>query len=293
MIKDTRQNPSPNRVYDVEIKKHYDRVADTDKDAASSTMADLHVRETETKFIEQQIKDFTRQQKNQDLIGKGPATGSDEAKKFSILDVGCGNGYTLENLSNAFPDFHFQGIEFNDALREIANQRFAKKNNVSINKGDIRNIDSLPEEKVDILICQRVLINLLDENDQKSALDNLIKVVKPNGLLIFIECFKSGLDHLNSARQEFDLEALSPAHHNLYLSDAFFDHTLLLELDHSQAESFSTHYFVSRVLHQAFLNATQKELIRNSHFVSFFSKALPPDVGRYSPLKMLSFLKQK
>ena len=103
--------------------------------------------------------------------------------------------------------------------------------------------------------------------------------------------FKSGLQNLNSARKEFDLEDLPPAHHNLYLSDEFFQHKSLKEFDNTQKELFSTHYFISRVLHQTFLTANKKDFIRNSHFVSFFSKAFPKNVGNYSPLKPLSFIK--
>jgi ubiquinone/menaquinone biosynthesis C-methylase UbiE len=290
MTKDTQHELNQSKYYDLEIKKHYDQVAEADKDSSSSTMADLYIRENETKFIEHQIEEFTSQQKCEHQASGGYATGPGNNNKFTILDVGCGNGSTLENLSNSFPNFDFQGIEFNDSLRQIASKRFTNKK-IQIANGDIRNIQTLPDEKVDILICQRVLINLLDENDQKFALNNLVNLVNLGGLLIFIECFKSGLNNLNSARKEFELEGLPPAHHNLYLSDEFFQHESLKEFDNTQSELFSTHYFISRVLHETFLKANKKDFIRNSHFVSFFSKAFPKNVGNYSPLKPLSFTK--
>ena len=294
MTKDTythsQQELNQSKKYDLEIKKHYDKVAETDKDSPSSTMADLYIRENETKFIENQIEKFTSLQKSEYRFSGDCATGPGKNDKFTILDVGCGNGYTLEILLNTFPNLDFQGIEFNDSLRQIASNRFTNKK-IQISNGDIRNISTLPKEKVDILICQRVLINLLDENDQKSALNNLIELVNSGGLLIFIECFKSGLDNLNSARQEFELDDLPPAHHNLYLSDEFFQHISLKEFDNTQRELFSTHYFISRVLHQTFLMANKKTFFRNSHFVSFFSGAFPKNVGDYSPLKPLSFKK--
>jgi SAM-dependent methyltransferase len=266
------------REYDLEIKKHYDKVARLDKESSSCTMSDKYIRENETIFIKNLINKFTS---------------TNVPKKnnlFTILDVGCGNGHSLEILSNIFPNFEFQGLEFNQSLRQIASNRFTDKK-IQIRDGDIRNKKTLPNEKVDILICQRVLINLLDEKDQKIALDNLIDLVNRDGLLIFIESFKSGLQNLNSARKEFELQELPPAHHNLYLNDNFFLNKLLKEFDNSQSELLSTHYFVSRVLHETFLKANKKEFFRNSHFVSFFSKAFPKSIGNYSPIKLLSYKK--
>ena len=67
MTKDTQQEPSESKDYDLEIKKQYDKVAEADKDASSSTMADLYIRENETKFIENQIEKFISQQKCEHL----------------------------------------------------------------------------------------------------------------------------------------------------------------------------------------------------------------------------------
>jgi len=260
--------------YDSAIKQHYDNVAKNDKDSATSTMADLYIREKETALIIKQINKYIEQKNG----------------KLSIVDVGCGNGYTLSKLSETFPDFDFEGVEFNDSLRAIAKERFLQKT-TKISAGDIRLPESLPQKKFDVLICQRVIINLLNPEDQKNALNNLLELVKPNGLLIFIECFKSELINLNSARSEFGLDILPYAHHNLYLDDDFFTRSELNEFSFSEQNSFSTHYFVSRVLHPSFLKATAGDFLRNSHFVSFFSQALPDSIGNYSPLKLLAFKK--
>ncbi|MDB4029599.1 class I SAM-dependent methyltransferase [Gammaproteobacteria bacterium] len=261
--------------YDLDIKNHYDQVAANDKNSSTSTMADLFIRESETKFIINQINKYSQNQDNNEL---------------TVLDVGCGNGYTLEILSDEFPNFNLHGLEFTDSLREIANKRFGA-GEIQVAKGDIRDRDSLPKDAVDVLLCQRVLINLLAPEDQERALNNLIELVNPGGLLLFIECFQSGLENLNSARKEFELDELPPAHHNLYLKDQFFQHDLLTIFDKSEEESLSTHYFISRVLHETFLRANDKEFIRNSHFVRFFSNAFPGNVGQYAPLKTMSFIK--
>src|SRR5262249_3883036 len=127
-----------------------------------------------------------------------------------IMDVGCGNGYTLQLLVERFPDQRFIGVEKSNELRSLAQSRFNGRGNVEIVEGDIRVADFGGIASVDVLLCQRVLINLLNENDQISALRNLINVIQSGGTLLFIEAFSSSLAKLNEARAEFDLGPIPP-----------------------------------------------------------------------------------
>ena len=171
-------------------------------------MSNNFIRNSETDFIVNQINLYLKKQQIND-------------KNISLIDVGCGNGYTLETLSKTFT-FDFYGIELTDSLRKIANDRL-KNYGIKINKGDIRKSSDLQEKKFQILLSQRVLINLLNRDDQLKALDNLIAAVKKGELLIFIECFNTPLYHLNKCRKDFLLDPMSPSHHNLYLQDKIFN----------------------------------------------------------------------
>jgi hypothetical protein len=169
---------------------------------------------------------------------------------------------------------------------------------VTIIAGDVRNSQFSPPGSADIVICQRVLINLLEHEDQKRALENIVAVLRAGrpggsgGKCLFIEAFTRYLLKLNEAREEFELPPIPPAHHNLYLPDDFF---LMPELhpfvrpDIAPANFLSTHYYVTRVLHPVV--TANKALKRNSEFVRFFSEALAPHVGDYSPLRLCSFEK--
>ena len=75
--------------YDKIIKDHYDSVAEIDKGSASSTMSNNFIRSSETNFIIDQIRLY---------LNKQQLTDND----VSLLDVGCGNGYTLDTLSSIF-----------------------------------------------------------------------------------------------------------------------------------------------------------------------------------------------
>ena len=274
------------KVYDDLISDHYRKVASKDGLEPTSTMADSITREKETGVIIEFIADaITRMQGM--LLGQ-PAV---------IMDVGCGNGYTLDVLSKCFPDHTFIGIEKSDELRSLATTRFHQTKNVSILDGDIRDDEFSRGNIADILLCQRVLINLLDKVDQQKALSNIVTAVKPpegenkGGSMLFIEAFTASLNLLNTAREEFDLPPISPAHHNLYLQDDFFNIPALEPYSSTSTLSpsnfLSTHYFVTRVLHPIMLE--DRPFKRNSEFVKFFTQSLKENVGDYSPLRLMRF----
>jgi SAM-dependent methyltransferase len=272
--------------YDEVISDHYRKIAQQDGLQPTSTMADQVTREKETGAIVDFVGDVLARRKSENL-----------PSFVTIMDVGCGNGYTLEVLSQLYPNHTFIGVEKSDELRALAISRFESVGNVSIIEGDIRGSGFTKGKIADILICQRVLINLLRVEDQQSALENILDAVrepgsgKSGGALLFIEAFSSSLATLNVAREEFDIPAMNPAHHNLYLEEGFFENPRLSPYpsrDRLPPQNFlSTHYFVTRVLHPIFIK--DKPFKRNSEFVKFFTGALKEHVGDYAPLKLMLF----
>jgi SAM-dependent methyltransferase len=260
------------REYDAHIVEHYRSVAESDGLSPKATMADEITRRLETEAITTALDEMV-------VNGLRSAT---------IVDVGCGNGYTIAVLAERHPGFAYIGVEYSIELRSLAQSRFLAAPSVSIRAGDIRDA-RIVAEPVDFLLCQRVLINLLDPADQACALDNLCAAVKPGGTLLFIEAFQSGLERLNKARREFELPPIPPAHHNLYLADDFFERGELVPRGRQAERFLSTHYFVTRVLHPAISGS--HPFIRNSEFVRFFSEALPPAIGDYAPLRLKVFQK--
>ncbi|MBG0808563.1 class I SAM-dependent methyltransferase [Methylosinus sp. H3A] len=288
------------REYDDVITEHYNAIADKFGTSPQSTMADDIVRAKETEIIKDFVHAAASYWRAEHIENGGYAERAGGDAGLTVLDVGCGNGFTIKQLASCMPQYSFVGVEMNDRLRDLAIKQNDSADNVNIIPGDIRNIDSieLPECRVDILLCQRVLINIMSDEDAAKALDNIISIVRPGGHLLFIESFLSGLNNLNDARSEFLLAPISPAHHNKYLSDNFFSHPQLTRfcLPHFSLESnaLSTHYYVSRVLHAALLQQQgDSNFRRNSHFVQLLSSALPDGVGDYAPLQFRAFTKQK
>lgn len=261
--------------YDEVILQHYASVADKQSHDDSCTMDDHAIRALETSFLINSISSELCKRNSQPRI--------------SIADYGCGNGYTLVKLSEEFSNVNFLGFEYTPELRAIANKKSGIPSKVL--PCDVRDAESLPQE-VDIVVCQRVLINLLDPDDQKVALNNIINSLSPGGLLLSIEAFSRNLDVLNICRSELGLRPIPPAHHNLYLNDDFFEvPSLISESSKEVVNYLSTHYFVTRVLHDVALASTQAPFVRNSLFVQFFDSALPTGVGEFSPLRCNIFRK--
>ncbi|MEC9367933.1 MAG: class I SAM-dependent methyltransferase [Pseudomonadota bacterium] len=269
------------RDYDAAIAEHYAAVAHSDGLSSSSTMADEVIRRTETDSILAFVASALKARRK-----SGPAL---------IADVGCGNGYTLGLLAKAFPKHKFVGIELSNELRGLAEKRIAqdKLKNASVRTGNVRDGGFAKPGAFDILVCQRVLINLMDAGDQKTALGHIMGSVRAGGGLIFLEAFTSPLERINAARAEFDLTPIPVAHHNLYLRDDFFSDKKLKPWKRKDwtfaPNQLSTHYFISRVFCPALWGA--KPFVRNSHMATFFSQALPPAIGDYGQVRILAFEK--
>lgn len=271
--------------YDKLIHKHYKNEAEVHGLEPTSTMLDKHIRESETNAIIELVKLKIQQVSNDD---KAPIV---------IADIGCGNGHTLDVVSKMFPHVMFLGFDKTPEFLELAEQRFIDRPNVFIQKGDIRERGFTAPSSVDVIISQRVLINILDESDQKLALDNIIRAMRNissdrcAGSGIFIESFKRPLEALNHARKQHDLEEIASQYHNLYLDENFFDipslQRLHFEQESLQENLFSTHYFLGRVIYPLF--RSDKSISRNSDLVDFFRMAISRNVGDYSPLKIFCY----
>jgi len=256
------------------IQSHYKIQAEKHKDSPTSTMEDVIIRQKELESI---FSFFTLR----------------EVKVLAnrVLEIGCGNGYTLQQLAEGHPNTRFHGMDFSHDLLAIASKR--EISNGSFSQGDVRKLE-YADASFDIVYTERCLINLLTWPDQQKALSEINRILKKGGFYFMIESFTDGFDNLNKARNELGLDSIPVAHHNLYFNKESFKEFIsplfnivdpaglgVVENTALQHNFLSSHYFTARVLHPLLTKGDQN--LKNTEFVKFFS-FLPPS-GNYAPIQ--------
>jgi len=263
------------------IKNHYKEQAKTWGNSKQSTMPDIFVRDKEVEKLKAII----------------PAVMKNIPGKANILEVGCGNGYTAEQIVKSI-DLNLTGIDFCEDFIAIAKKRDLERASFCV--GDVLQLD-IGNNVFDIVFTERCLINLESWEDQMRGINEIHRVLKPGGIFIMLEGFKDGLNNLNCAREVLGLEKIPEPFHNIY-----FDKEKLLDFIKPNfirigknndnvslciEENFlSSYYFGSRVLYPALLEKN-KEIIYNNKFIEFFTFMQP--YGNYSYVQLLVFIKRK
>ena len=162
----------------------------------------------------------------------------------SILDVGCGNGYSTKVYAKKFPSKKFIGIDFSEDM--IINANKGKMDNCDFFVGDVLDFDTLPNKDFDLIFTQRCLQNLENYEKQKLAIRNLLKLKSNKGLLLLMECSKDGVKQLNDMRVKFKKqpqEGIEPWH------NCFFrDIDLMRDFGARIVHFASTYMFLAKVI---------------------------------------------
>lgn len=206
-----------------------------------------------------------------------------------ILEVGCGNGYAAREIVQKFR-VTLDAIDFSPDLINLAQKQkiVRPKGKVRFLKRDILQINY--RDTFDLIFTERCLQNLTSWEDQKTALTNIVLALKPNGVLIMLESFWTGLNKLNQARSELDLPEIKAPWHNLLFDEAktikFMARLGAKYID--QNPFLSGYYFGSRIILPAIL--PKKKAVSSSSVLNDYFCGLPP-VSDFCPMKIVRFLK--
>lgn len=266
-IGNTAPGVSMSNEYETTVTSHYEKVAEQHGLSETSTMEDTTTRRKEVEAITALLDEVVQSAND-------------------LLEIGCGNGVLLEVLRKRYPELPLTGRDFSLPMVELAQSRGLA--NCDVAHGDVRALE-FDAESFDLVVGERVLINLMDREHQWQALEEIARVLRPGGYYVCIEAFKDGLDCLNEARAELGLEPNAEAYHNLWFEEAGFrqqaaKHFRLVDTEEigSVSQHFlSSYYFVSRVVYPA---VTRTDIKYNTHFVRFFADH--PPRGTYSPIQL-------
>lgn len=175
---------------------------------------------------------------------------------MKILEIGCGNGVTAIELALE-KDVDIMAFDYSDEMVKYANKNLegvSLKGTVSFGVKSVYDIADIGE-KFDLIISERVLINLNSWEEQVKAIEDIVGLLKEDGKYLMCENSADALDRLNVFREAIQLPAISSPWHNLYFRENDLNNHEFKNAILQLIESFtSTYYFLSRVI-----NAWQAE----------------------------------
>ncbi len=174
-----------------------------------------------------------------------------------VLDMGCANGFAcFRQLEERKPSKIF-GIDYSENMIKYANlvrNEYPEKEKIEFKVGDIRDIP-FEDSEFDIVYTTRVIINLPTWEEQKKAIDECIRVTKPEGTIVFSEAFYEPLVLLNSLRMLKQLSPLVEHDFNRYLKKNKFEKYLKNKgLIYDCIDFSSIYYLGSRFLRELVTN---------------------------------------
>ena len=143
----------------------------------------------------------------------------------TVLDIGCGNGYSTLRLAIDHPSLQFVGGDYAHAM--IAQAREALGGSGPDVQARVRfdemDVLAIGEDAVyDVVVSDRCLINLPSFDLQRRAVDQIAAALKPDGLYVAVENFLGPHERLNEQRVTLGLEPIPIRWHNTYLDEEQF-----------------------------------------------------------------------
>jgi SAM-dependent methyltransferase len=171
----------------------------------------------------------------------------------TILDIGCGNGYSTIRLATDHPAQRFVGGDYASAM--IARARDALENADAHTRSRVRfeemDVLSIGEDSAyHLVISDRCLINLPSFDLQRKAVDQIASALMPGGVYVAVENFLGPHDRLNEQRLALGLEPIPIRWHNTYLDEEQFLEYCRKHFEVTEvAPISSTYYLVTRLVY--------------------------------------------
>lgn len=210
----------------------------------------------------------------------------------TVIDIGCANGYSTLRYAEAI-SLQIKGVDYIPEMIETARQQLktrdgSLKAQAQFEVGNIMGLNE-PDNAYDKAIVTRVLINLATWENQRIALQECLRVLKPGGTLLLSEATLQGWQKMNTFRQEWGLEPVPMPPHNIYLDERLITETAKpLNATVESIINFSSTYFVgTRVIKPLLAKAVglpELEKQANLEWNRFF--AMLPAFGDYGTQKL-------
>ena len=172
------------------------------------------------------------------------------------LDVGCGLGYAVIQYASR-KKIEAHGIDYaanmiKGAEELLCRNQPALRGTIKLRQASVLELP-YPDNHFDVVTSSRCLMALLDWQLQKAALTEIWRVLKDRGTLVLMEGTFEGLERLNSARRQFNLDPIvADGRERLYTMK--FHEEELLEFCKPlyrlvRIQRFGMYYLLSRIVH--------------------------------------------
>lgn len=256
------------------IRKYWDDRAGDASGALSATTQDIWLRRLETATLIRVLEELN--------LPRGA----------SIADMGCGDGNTVLELAQYFPDFRLQGFDYAPQMIGAAQARLAALKEADTGRvrflaGDVTDpLASAGRAALDVAMTGRCLINLENSDAQYAAIGRIAECLKPGGVYLAIENFHEGQDAMNAARAALGLSAIPIRWHNHFFHEAEFRTEAARHFASVEFREFSSaYYYATRVIYSALCRQEGVEPDYD-HPIHRMGVHLPP-MGGYSPVRLV------
>jgi SAM-dependent methyltransferase len=202
--------------------------------------------------------------------------------EMRILEVGCGNGFSTERFRPLVE--HVDAFDWAEDMIARAKATVGETNNRFLHDNvlDPQHI----EGPYDAIVCVRVLINLVDLDQQRTAVANLARLTRSGGQLILAEGFTDGFDGLNKLRSKVGLAPIEPAKINFYSSLADLQPALDESFEPMDSFHLGAYDYLTRVMYPLVVGADNVKHNTNfSERCSELARAFNPDA--FEPLSRM------
>lgn len=219
------------------IKDYWENQAETFQDSHVASWGDNYMIDLEIDAIGQHISD-----------------------NDTVLDVGCGNGYSTFRQVKKHGVKKIIGIDFAEKMILHANKTKAtlKMDDIAaFEKGDVRAL-RFRDNSFDVVYTTRVIINLPTWKEQAQGINECLRVARPGGKVIISEGFWEPMVLLNSLRMLKQLPPLVEHDFNRYIKkQKLEEHLNSLGLAFEADDFSSIYYLGSRFLRELVTDASK------------------------------------
>lgn len=215
--------------------------------------------------------------------------------KKNILDIGCGDGFSTINIFKSFPNCKFLGGDYSEEMiksaKALLERNKIKSRNIRFEILDVLDLSSL-NQRFDVVISDRCIINLPNERLQKKAIKEIAGILKKRGYYIMVENFIEGHKIMNELRKRVGLKEIPIRWHNTYLTEKFLYNFLPRYFKFVNIKNISSiYYLITRVVYSKLCQIEEREPDYD-HPIYKIAVDLDECIGNYGPVNLI-VLKKK